>query len=97
MGQTKQRQEGCKAPSAALIGFTLSTRARTQPFTHTRTTAAFTPHLHYPLHGYTLVCEGEEYVASEPSPLLSNDGLLPVQQIGLIAQKNLPTCGGGGG
>ena len=27
-----------------------------------------------------------------PSPLLSSDGPLPAQQIGLIAQKNLPTC-----
>lgn len=31
---------------------------------------------------------------SEPAPLFSNDGLFPVQQIGLIAQKNLPTCVG---
>lgn len=39
--------------------------------------------------------EGGENVAVKPSPLLSNDGLLPVQQIGLIAKKNLPTCVGG--
>ena len=38
--------------------------------------------------------EKEEGIVSppNPSPLLSSDGPLPAQQIGLIAQKNLPTC-----
>lgn len=102
--QTKQRQEeGGKVPGAALIGSAPHhTRTHTLRHTHTHT---YNLCIHLPLPSppphLLHICwsvtgrmgrRGRDCVASKPSPLLSNDGPLPAQQIGLIAQKNLPTC-----
>lgn len=96
MEQTKQRQEGGGGTwccSDWLCPLQTCTHTHTLRHTHTYNLC-----IHLPLHAHMLVHEGggqrggRECVASEPSPLLSGDGLLPVQQIGLIAKKNLPTC-----